>query len=49
MYDGILLSDKNYMLPFATVWMDLERIMFSQINQRKTNALCCHLYVESKK
>ena len=40
---------KNEILPFATTWMDLESIMFSEISQRKTNTLCYHLYVESKK
>ena len=40
----------NGILPFATTWMDLEGIMLSEISlQRRTNALCYHLYVESKK
>ena len=30
-------------------WMDLENTMLSEISQRKTNTLCYHLYVESKK
>ena len=30
-------------------WMDLENIMLSEISQRKTNTVCYHLYVESKK
>ena len=29
--------------------MDLEGIMLSEVNQRKTNTICFHLYVESKK
>ena len=29
--------------------MDLDSIMFSEINQRKTNIVCFHLRVESKK
>ena len=40
---------KNEILPFATTWMDLESIMFSEMRQRKTNTGCFHLYVESKK
>ena len=31
---------KNKILPFATTWMDLERIMLSEISQKKTNTLC---------
>ena len=29
--------------------MDLEDIVLSEISQRKTNTVCYHLYVESKK
>ena len=29
--------------------MDLEGILLSEINQTKTNTVCYHLYVESKK
>ena len=29
--------------------MDLEVIMLSEIRQRKTNAICYHLYVKSEK
>ena len=39
---------KNEILPFATMWMDLEGIMLSEISQRKTNTVCYHLYVEPK-
>ena len=28
---------KNEISPFETVWMDLESIMLSDINQRETN------------
>ena len=40
---------KNEILPFATTWMDLEGIRLSEISQTKTNTVCYHLYVESKK
>ena len=34
-------------LPFATKYMDLECIIFSEM--RQINTACCILYVESKK
>ena len=40
--NGILLSYKNEILPFATTWTDPESL-------RKTNTVYYHLYVESKK
>ena len=30
---------KNEFLLFAVMWMDLENIMLSEINQRKTNTV----------
>ena len=39
---------KNEILPFATVWMDLDNTVLSEISQRKTNTVY-HLYVKSKK
>ena len=29
---------KNEILPFATIWMELEGIMLSEISQRKTKS-----------
>ena len=29
----------NEILPFATIWMELEGIMLSEISQRKTNII----------
>ena len=41
---------KNEILPFAATWMDLEGIMLHEISQTiKTNTVCDHIYVESKK
>ena len=30
---------KNEILPFATMWMELEGIMLNEISQRKTNII----------
>ena len=38
-HDGILLAIKSEKLPFATTWIDLEDIMLSEINQRKTKTV----------
>ena len=46
-YNGILLTKKNKILPFATICVDLEIIMLSEMSQRQV--LCHHLYAESKK
>ena len=40
--------EKDEILPFATTWMDLEGIMFSEISQKKISIVCYPLYVESK-
>ena len=40
---------KNENLPFATVWMDLEGVMLSEISLGKTNTIWCHSHVEFKK
>ena len=44
-----LVMKKNEILLFATMWMELEGIMLSEISQRKTNIICFHLYVELEK
>ena len=38
--------EKNEILPFEAMWIDLEIIILSQ---RKTNIIEYHLYVESRK
>ena len=34
-------------LPFATMWMDIEHIMLNKINKRKTSAAWYHLCMVS--
>ena len=31
-------------MSFAATWMDLEMIILSEVSQRKTNTIRCHLY-----
>ena len=48
--NGILFSHKkNEIMPSATTWIDLEIVILREVSQRKTNTICHHLYVESKK
>ena len=44
-YNGILLSHKKEILPFAATWMDLDIIIISEVRQRKTNiiSLICEI------
>ena len=49
-YDRILLSHKkNEILPFATMWIDVESIMYSEISQieRDKHTMLSLIYVES--
>ena len=39
---------KKKILPFGTVWMDLENVMQHEINQSKINTIQFHSFVESK-
>ena len=40
---------KNQIMPFAATCLDLEIIIISEVRHRKTNIICYHLYVKSKK
>ena len=40
---------RNEIVSFVETWMDLETVIVSEVNQRKTNIVLYHLYVESKK
>ena len=39
----------NVNLPFATIGMDLQGLMLSEVSHTKINVSCYHLYVKSKK
>ena len=39
---------KNEILPTEVMWVDLENIMLSEINQTETNTIEYHLHVECK-
>ena len=49
LHNGILLGHKKKkVLPSATVWMNMENIMLSEIShQKRTNTIQFHSYVES--
>ena len=40
---------KNEIMPFPATWMELEDIMLSEVNQRKTDILCFHSYGDLEK
>ena len=42
-YNGILLSYKNEILPFAATWMDLEHFMLYNISQTEKKKYCISL------
>ena len=39
---------KDEILQFATMWMDLEAVMLSEISHTKTHTISYHLYVDSR-
>ena len=48
-HNAILLShNKNEIMLFAAIWMDLEIIILNEVSQTKTNIIWNRLYVESK-
>ena len=44
-----LAIKNNEIMPFAATWMDLDLIILNEINQKNTNIIRYHLYVESNK
>ena len=49
-HNGILLGNQtNEILPFATMWMELEGIMLREISQRKTKIIWLHSYEDFKR
>ena len=46
-HQGILVTQKNKIMPFAATWMDLEIVLLTEVSQIKTN-ITYHLYVDSK-
>ena len=48
-YLSAIKIKKKELLQFVTTWMDIEGIMVSKINHRRTNTILFHLQVESKK
>ena len=44
-----LAMRKNEILKFATMWMELEGIVLSEMSQRKTDIICFHSYVDLEK
>ena len=46
-YNGILLSHKKEIMPFAATWMHLEIIILGEVRQTKINTIWYHSYVEA--
>ena len=49
LYNGELLSfQRNYIMKFTGLWMELEKISLSDVTQTpKINVICIYLYVQS--
>ena len=45
LHNGILAMKKNEILPFATIWMDLEGIMLSEISHTERQIMCDFAYM----
>lgn len=47
-YSLTIKNNNKEILPFVTIWIDLENIMPREISHRMTKTVLAHLYVESK-
>ena len=43
-YNGVLLTNKNKVMLFATTWMDLEIIMLSEVRKRNKYHMISHMW-----
>ena len=47
-HNGILLSHKKDIMPFAATWMELETLILSEASQKKKDKYnMIHIYLES--
>ena len=45
MYNGILVTKKNEIMPFAATWMDLETDTQSEVSQTEKDKYCMKLLI----
>ena len=45
MYNGILITKKNEIMPFAATWMDPEIVKLSEVNQTEKDKYCMILLI----
>ena len=43
-YNGVLLTNKNKVMLFATTWMDLEIIILSEVRKRNKYHMISHMW-----
>ena len=48
-YNWILAIKRNEIEVFLVRCMDLESVIQREVRKRKTNTICYHIYMESKK
>ena len=44
-YIGILVTKRNETVPFAETWMDLEFVIWSEVNQKEENKYCILMHI----
>ena len=45
---SITQPGKDEILPFSAMWVDLENVILKKVSQTQTNAIWCHLYIDTK-